>query len=403
MSANSGINDEKSFAASAIADVTKSNVLDDEILTSISDKDAEKKEEKKMPEVKWSTESEKIPGEWCDVAKCYKWLHNRAHQKFSVLHAWFTIPAIIFSTISGTASFAQASLPMSMQSYAPMVIGSVNIIIGILTTIQQYMKISELNESFRVSAIAWDKFARNISIELAKAPEERSMDAGHFLKTYREEFDRLMETSPSIPKAVTKEFISIFSGKKPYWCCPYDDDAADEEKNEEERKTRFKTLKKPDECDTIIVSEIGKHDWYNPARIPVIKTQPTIDENSIENLLSQKFKVIQDKAKKEEEDKRRSIDEQKWMEEEKIKMEKEEEERRERVQNQFRHAAIEMANKIKTNNKKIEEHVKLFRDNYGRDPLKEELTESLKNDVDAEILEKFLEKYVPNSGGDNNV
>jgi hypothetical protein len=62
-----------------------------------------------------------------------------------------------------------------------------------------------------------------------------------------------------------------------------------------------------------------------------------------------------------------------------------------------------MANKIKTNNKKIEEHVKLFRDNYGRDPLKEELTESLKNDVDAEILEKFLEKYVPNGGGDNNV
>jgi len=398
MSSNSGITDEKSFAASAIADVTNSNVLDDEILT-----DTNKKEEKKMPEVKWSVESEKIPGEWCDVAKCYKWLHNRAHQKFSILHAWFTIPAIIFSTISGTASFAQASLPMSMQAYAPMVIGSVNIIIGILTTIQQYMKISELNESHRVSAIAWDKFARNISIELAKAPEERSMDAGHFLKNYREEFDRLMETSPSIPKAITIEFISIFSGKKAYWCCPYDDDAADEEKNEEERKTRFKTLKKPDECDTIIVSEIGKHDWYNPSRIPVIQTQPTIDENSIENMLSQKIKGIQDKVKKEEEEKRRSIDEQKWMEEEKLKMEREEDERREKIQNQFRQAAIEIANKIKTNNKKIEEHLKLFKDNYGRDPLKEELSEALRNDVDAEILAKFLEKYVPNSGGDNNV
>jgi len=301
------------------------------------------------------------------------------------------------------ASFAQASLPMSMQAYAPMVIGSVNIIIGILTTIQQYMKISELNESHRVSAIAWDKFARNISIELAKAPEERSMDAGHFLKNYREEFDRLMETSPSIPKAITIEFIGIFSGKKAYWFCPYDDDAADEEKNEEERKTRFKKLKKPDECDTIIVSEIGKHDWYNPARIPVIQTQPIINENSIENLLSQKFKVIQDNAKKDEENKRRSIDEQKWMDEEKLKMEKEEDERREKVQNQFRQAAIEIANKIKMNNKKIEEHVKLFKDNYGRDPLKEELSEALRNDVDAEILAKFLEKYVPNSGGDNNV
>jgi hypothetical protein len=103
-----------------------------------------------------------------------------------------------------------------------MVIGSVNIIIGIFTTIQQYMKISELNESYRVSSIAWDKFARNISIELAKAPEERNMDAGHFLKVYREEFDRLMETSPSIPIPIVDEFLQTFSGEevqKWYKCC----------------------------------------------------------------------------------------------------------------------------------------------------------------------------------------
>jgi hypothetical protein len=59
--------------------------------------------------VDWSPENEKIVVEWCDIAKCYKWLHTRAHQKYSYLHAWFTIPAIIFSTISGTASFAHGN------------------------------------------------------------------------------------------------------------------------------------------------------------------------------------------------------------------------------------------------------------------------------------------------------
>ena len=54
-----------------------------------------------------------------------------------------------------------------------MIIGSINIIVGILTTIQQYLKISELNEAHRVSSIAWDKFARNIKIELSKHPNER--------------------------------------------------------------------------------------------------------------------------------------------------------------------------------------------------------------------------------------
>ena len=399
---SNGLPDDKEFETNAISDVLKTDVL-----TSGEDDDKPKEPEKKLPEVKWSKESEKIPSEWCDIAKCYKWLHNRAHQKYSVLHAWFTIPAIIFSTISGTASFAQASLPLSFQAYAPMVIGSVNIIIGIFTTIQQYMKISELNESYRVSSIAWDKFARNISIELAKAPEERSMDAGHFLKVYREEFDRLMETSPSIPKGVTKEFVATFSGKKPYCCWPEKDDADDEEEDEEVRKTQFKSLKKPDECDTIIVSELGKHDWYNPARIPVIVTPPpppsapVIDEKSIENMLSQKIRVIQDNVKKEEEDKRKSLDETRWIEEEKKRLEQEDNERKEKVQHQFRQAAIEMANKIKTQNKKIDENVKLFRENYSRNPLKEELQESLNGEVDDEILSRFLDKYEPSRGEDN--
>lgn len=390
--------DDKEFETSAIADVTNSDIL-----TKKDEDDPNDPNAKKVPEVKWSKESEKIPSEWCDVAKCYKWLHNRAHQKFSVLHAWFTIPAIIFSTISGTASFAQGSLPLSFQPYAPMVIGSVNIIIGIFTTIQQYMKISELNESHRVSGIAWDKFARNISIELAKAPEERSLDAGHFLKVYREEFDRLMETSPSIPKAITQEFVTNFSGKKPYWCCPYKDDADDEEKDEEVRKTQFKSLKKPDECDTIIVSELGKHDWYNPARIPPpsLRDAPIIDEKSIENMLSQKIKGIHDNVKKEEEEKRKSHDETRWIEEEKLKLEQEETERREKVQHQFRTAAMEMANKMKTQNKKIEENLKLFRENYSRNPLKEELQESLSGLVDDAILNKFLDRYNPNVGEDN--
>ena len=134
------------------------------------------KNEKK---IHWSEENETILVEWCDIAQCYKWLYTRSHSHFSMMHAWFTIPTIILSTISGTASFAQASLPSEYQSYATLGIGTLNILIGICATVQQYLKISELNEAHRVSAISWDKFARNIRIELAKTPEERT-DAGSF-------------------------------------------------------------------------------------------------------------------------------------------------------------------------------------------------------------------------------
>ncbi len=107
--------------------------------------------------INWSIENEDILVNWCDTAQCYKWLHSKSHGKYSSKHAWYTIPAIILSTISGTASFAQEKLPVAMQPMAPVAIGSINIFIGILTTIQQYLKISELNEAHRVASIAWDK------------------------------------------------------------------------------------------------------------------------------------------------------------------------------------------------------------------------------------------------------
>jgi hypothetical protein len=204
---------------------------------------------KKEKNVKWSPENESIMVEWCDTAQCYKWLNSKAHAHLSFAHAWFTIPAITLSTITGTASFAQTSLPIHMQEYAPAIIGTINIFTGILSTVQQYLKISELNEAHRVSAISWDKFSRNIRIELAKDPKERT-EAGQFLKFCRMEFDRLMETSPAIPQRVIGEFNSTFQGKP-----------------DSVERTRFENLRKPDICNTITSANESRHPWYKTAHL----------------------------------------------------------------------------------------------------------------------------------------
>src|SRR6056300_1510055 len=219
--------------------------------------------------VEWSPENELIMVEWCDVAQCYKWLNSRSHSRYSYLHAWFTIPAIIFSTISGTASCAQKSLPTNYQTFAPLIIGSINIFIGILTTVQQYLKISELNEAHRVSSIAWDKFARNIRIELAKHPDERT-DAKTFIKVCRQEFDRLMETSPDIQEKTVKEFNNAFSGKEG-----------------SKQRRRFEQLRKPDICDTIISANETRHKWYK-------ELENVHDENDHELELQNKEMKIQE-------------------------------------------------------------------------------------------------------------
>ena len=194
--------------------------------------------------VEWSYDNEEMLAEWCDIAQCYRWLYSRTHSYYARLHAWYTIPSIIFSTISGTASFAQTSLPINAQVYAPMVIGTINIIIGILATIQQYLKVSELKESHRIASIGWDKFSRNISIELSKTPDERT-SAGSFLKFNRQEFDRLMESNQIIPRHIIKKFNRVFKGK-----------TVEEQHN-------FEIITKPDVCNSIVSVHSKRHLWFS--------------------------------------------------------------------------------------------------------------------------------------------
>lgn len=122
--------------------------------------------------VEWTQEHEQILIEWADKAMCYRWLHAKANSMYSNLNTWYTIPVIVISTLTGTANFAQERVPIQYQNLFVMIVGGFNILAGIITTIQQFLKITQLNEAHRVSGIAWDKFYRNIKIELAKHPLE---------------------------------------------------------------------------------------------------------------------------------------------------------------------------------------------------------------------------------------
>ena len=187
-------------------------------------------------EQEWKGEHETILVEWADKAMCYRWLHGKSHQEYSKTNAWYTIPVIIMSTLTGTANFAQDRFPEDIRPLAQMSIGAVNIFAGILTTIAQFLKIGELNEAHRVSSISWDKFYRNIKVELAKSRDER-MHVGHMLKMSKEEYDRLMETSPSINETVIKQFNIKFPVLKP--------------PKEEEPKIKI-DIKRPEICDELI-------------------------------------------------------------------------------------------------------------------------------------------------------
>ena len=156
----------------------------------------------------WKKEQEDILKAWADKAICFKTMHDKASKKFWCLNAWFTIPVIIFSTITGTGNFAQASFPEGSKEFLVMLIGGINIFSGILSTISQYTGVAQTLEAHRFSAISWDKFSRKVQIELAKPRKDRS-NAKDFVKNCQEDYDRLIEIAPSFSTDIIRWFNNM--------------------------------------------------------------------------------------------------------------------------------------------------------------------------------------------------
>ncbi len=212
-------------------------------------------------EVDWTSDHEDILVEWADKAMCFRWLHSRAHALYSKLNYNYTIPVIVISTLTGTANFAQDRVPLAYQGYFVMIVGGFNLLAGIITTIQQFLKITQLNEAHRVSGIAWDKFYRNIKIELARHPDER-IHVNQMLKMCKEEFDRMMETSPVIPDQIIEEFRTKFKDS-----------------------IEYEEIIKPEICDKLISTETFRNQWSSQENLTKKKNLKTQKDTKMKQIV----------------------------------------------------------------------------------------------------------------------
>ena len=165
------------------------------------------------PEVKekeWHDQQEKILKRWSEIGSSYRYMHDRAYMYFNTQNMRFALPVIIISTVTGTANFAQGTFPEAWQAYVPLFIGFFNLLAGIVTTIAQFLRVSELLEGHRAASIAYSKMSRNISVELSLPIKERSSSGKEFIANARLEMDRLIEQSPNIPLFIVKEFGKKF-------------------------------------------------------------------------------------------------------------------------------------------------------------------------------------------------
>ena len=157
----------------------------------------------------WKEEDETLLKQWADKAQCYQWLHNKSREIYQRKNAWYTIPVIIISTITGTGNFAQDRFSEEIRPYVVISIGTLSILAGIITTIFQFLKIAEINEGHRIATISWGKFHRTLETELTRHPLDR-IRPSELLNLSKEEYNRLIEISPSIDNKILKLFTSKF-------------------------------------------------------------------------------------------------------------------------------------------------------------------------------------------------
>ena len=168
------------------------------------------KEKTDKIELVWHDQQENILKKWGEIGSSYRFMHDRAFLKYEAQNLRFALPVIILSTITGTANFAQASFPENWQVYVPLFAGFLNLSAGLITTIAQFLRVSELLEGHRAASIAYSKFSRNISVELSLPKDERSCCGRDFISNCRMELDRLIEQSPNIPLEIVKLFGKKF-------------------------------------------------------------------------------------------------------------------------------------------------------------------------------------------------
>ena len=169
-----------------------------------------KEELKDKEENIWTDECEELLAEWSEKASCYRWLHGRCEKSYRKWYYCFSIPVIILSTLTGAANVGMDSfVPSESKSLASAIVGGVNIFAGIISTLQNFLKVAELMEGHRIAGVSWGKLQRNIAIELALDPSRRVLQSD-FLKISRAEYDRLIEAGPIIDDGIINQFNGKF-------------------------------------------------------------------------------------------------------------------------------------------------------------------------------------------------
>jgi len=150
--------------------------------------------------VEWDDSIEIILSEIGDESQINAYMHKHAQAYYTNQNIKFQLPIIVLSALSGTGNFVSANFP-AYTSLIILAVGGVSIFTSILSSVAQFLKVSQLSESHRMSYLSWEKFHSTIKFQLNKRRSNRD-DLKDFISLIVPEYQRLKEISADIPKHI---------------------------------------------------------------------------------------------------------------------------------------------------------------------------------------------------------
>lgn len=148
----------------------------------------------------WDDAIEKILSEMGDEAQINAYLHKKAQEYFTIKNIKFQLPIIILSALSGTGNFISANFP-AYSEYIILGVGGVSIFTSIISSVAQFLQVSQLSENHRMSYLSWEKFHSTIKFQLNKRRIARD-SIKDFVALIIPEYQRLKEISADIPQHI---------------------------------------------------------------------------------------------------------------------------------------------------------------------------------------------------------
>jgi len=153
--------------------------------------------------MEWDQSHEQLCSAIAEESQVNSYLHRKAFEHFAHKSMLFQFPIIILSVLSGSANFISSSFP-DIQKHIVLGVGGLSIGISIISSIAQFLKLSESAESNRISYMAWEKLCSRLTIQLRMKRVDRS-DPVEFITGVETDYLRLLEMSPDLPVKICKD------------------------------------------------------------------------------------------------------------------------------------------------------------------------------------------------------